>query len=290
LLHPLGAFLIMPPPRRSADSPSHVRSMFRTIRKVSVAGLSEFTAGLKTLKADLLRRTREMFGPVLSAGLRAILSRVSGVAGTSILEVVRSAISSAQSYATLIGLARAVTASAPGAVDMISMAATRNAALGRVLTRIETRVRRALMTAGSTATVAEAADVAMRAASSHAWEVERVLRTEASFAYNRARVNTIAAMASRDPRVMMRWTEMVDDRTGRPLDDRVAPDSIALHGQIAPPGQPFTMPAVSGLKTAGQTYLHPPNRPNDRAVLVPWVPGSGVPAWRMLNGMRVDYN
>jgi hypothetical protein len=87
--------------------------------------------------------------------------------------------------------------------------------------------------------------------------------------------------------LMQRWTELVDDATGRPLDNRVAADSLAMHGQVAPPGGSFLMPAAGGA-LAGQSWTHPPNRPNDRAVLTPWMPTWGVPAWQFRNGRRVN--
>ncbi len=85
-----------------------------------------------------------------------------------------------------------------------------------------------------------------------------------------------------------RWTELINDLTGQPLDNRVAKDSIAMHGQVAYPGHYFTMPAgdVPHLMV-GKQWLYPPNRPNDRAVLTPWMRGWGVPAWEYHGGVRL---
>lgn len=49
------------------------------------------------------------------------------------------------------------------------------------------------------------------------------------------------------------------------FDNRTAPDSIYVHGQIRP---------VAGLfhDGAGREYLHPPARPNDRETVIPWRP------------------
>ncbi len=94
--------------------------------------------------------------------------------------------------------------------------------------------------------------------------------------------------------MMMRWTEKVDDATGRPLDKRVAGDSLVLHGQLAAPVglALFIMPGWGTDKTssamAGDTWYHPPNRPYDRAILTPWFPGSGVPGWMLKDGDRLD--
>jgi hypothetical protein len=105
---------------------------------------------------------------------------------------------------------------------------------------------------------------------------------------------------------MRRWTEYVDDATGRPLDARVANDSLVLHGQVCfqPEGATFegrstflvggtggfTMPPDGRVnaKLWGRRYAHPPNRPNDRSRLVPWKPTWGVPAYMVVNGVRMD--
>jgi len=262
--------------------------MMRTIGRSTRAGLSAFSNGLGSMRSRIIRRARSVIGQTISDGLRAAFGRVIIAVARSMPDVVRAASISAQSYAVAMGLARMVEIEAPGLVNAARLAAARNAALTRVLARIERRVGMVVEALGPLATKEEIARAVHAAAESHIWEVERVLRTEASIAYNTARRSTIMRMAARDPRVMMRWTELVDDRTGRPLDGRVAPDSLLMHGQVAPVGGLFVMPP--GAKNAGQTWAHPPNRPNDRAVLVPWVPGSGIPAWRIVNGMRVDLN
>jgi hypothetical protein len=95
-----------------------------------------------------------------------------------------------------------------------------------------------------------------------------------------------------DGDLWMRWSEHVSD-DGQPLDDRVGVDSEAMNGQVAPPGGMFTQPPVSpdgdivqaGL--VGQSWAAPPNRPNDRAVLVPWRYSWGVPGWQWDGGQRV---
>jgi len=124
-------------------------------------------------------------------------------------------------------------------------------------------------------------------AESNWWRVERLARTMVAFAFNSARADAIAIMNRRSP-VRARWTELVDDDTGEPLDDRVGVDSVVLHGQVASPDGWFTMPADSRLTADwwGMRWKHPPNRPNDRCVLVPWRPGWGVPAWAYDGGGR----
>ncbi len=118
------------------------------------------------------------------------------------------------------------------------------------------------------------------------WRVERLLRTETAYAFNAVADASVTKLAEQHRDVRKRWTERVDDRTGRPLDNRVAADSLVLHGQIAKPGGVFTMPAAPGAppKMVGLSWAFPPNRPNDRAVVLPWRPGWGIPGWTLRDG------
>lgn len=122
------------------------------------------------------------------------------------------------------------------------------------------------------------------------WQVERLVRTETSYAFNAAQAAGVAQLAREFPGMMMRWTELIDDATGQPYDARVAQDSFVLHGQVTPPGGVYTMPSDPRApeRMVGQSWSHPPNRPNDRAVLTPWRRGWGVPAWIYQNGSRMS--
>lgn len=122
--------------------------------------------------------------------------------------------------------------------------------------------------------------------------VETVVRTDTSYAYNQAQVDGLAAIGAEDEfrGVRGRWTELIDDLTGVPFDDRVAADSKAMHGQVALPNGVFTMPAnAANVQHAllGKSWKHPPNRPNDRAVLTPWMPSWGIPGWSLRGGRRI---
>lgn len=108
--------------------------------------------------------------------------------------------------------------------------------------------------------------------------IVRLAATEGAIAYNEAIVDGIHALSNEFPDLMMRWTEHVSDATWRPTDKKTAADSIALHGQVAGPGEPFTMPLGGPMFPGGQWYS-PPNRPHDRAILVPWRKAWGIPAW-----------
>lgn len=110
------------------------------------------------------------------------------------------------------------------------------------------------------------------------WRFEMIARTETSYAYNAALYDGISVAMDDFPDMMMRWTEHVDDATWTPRDKRVAPDSLAMHGQLAGDGEEFTMPSgTTGQQ--GATWAFPPNRPHDRAFLMPWRKDWGIPGW-----------
>jgi hypothetical protein len=123
------------------------------------------------------------------------------------------------------------------------------------------------------------------------WQAERIVRTEMAWAFNATQADALAETADDFPDMRMRWSEHVDDFTGAPLDDRVAPDSIELHGQVAKPGATFIMPPdpeTDGIWDGllGKRWAFPPDRPNDRAVLQPWRASWGVPAWEWRRGRK----
>jgi len=122
------------------------------------------------------------------------------------------------------------------------------------------------------------------------WKVERVVRTTANSLFNNAQTVLLEDLAN-EPEfagVRSRWTELVSDSTGLPLDNRVGLDSMALHGQVARPGRLFVMPPDAPVKSSliGGSWSHPPNRPNDRAIILPWMPGWNVPTYTMERGFR----
>ncbi len=122
------------------------------------------------------------------------------------------------------------------------------------------------------------------AADRQSWRVERLMRTRAATAYNAAQLDGIDALVEEFPDVYGRWVEHVDDSTWQPTDDRVAPDSLALHGQVQPPGELFVMPA--GGPGEG-SWFHPPNRPNDRAIVMPWRKAWKIPAYTIRSGRKL---
>jgi hypothetical protein len=144
-------------------------------------------------------------------------------------------------------------------------------------------------------TTEEAIRIIPEAAAAEWWQGERIVRTETAWAYNLGHADGIDEATEVLPDLMKRWTEHVDDSTGQPLDDRVAPDSLAMHGQVTEADGEFGFPSdaegmtekeISRMQERGP-WVAPPNRPNDRASLQPWRPGWGIPAWQLVGGRRV---
>jgi hypothetical protein len=122
--------------------------------------------------------------------------------------------------------------------------------------------------------------------------------TEMAYAYNATHRDGILECAEEVPEMMQQWLEFCDE-SGEPLDDRVGVDSIAMHGQVAPAGGMFYMPRTAPFpnakgetevyhKLVGMSWEFPPNRPNDRSVLSPWMKDWGVPGWRYSKGRRIQ--
>jgi len=116
-------------------------------------------------------------------------------------------------------------------------------------------------------TILDVLNRAAAAVSAQDDRTRRILRTEAQIGYNQARYAMMKEMGARHG-LMQRWTELID-ANGKPLDNKVAPDSFAMHGLLAPPGTPFIIPNDDRIPAArhGKPILYPPLRPNDRAVL-----------------------
>ena len=186
--------------------------------------------------------------------------------------------------ARLNGLVRGQASSLIGAHDR---------SIARYSTRLVNVMERQLgaaLAAGETQI--QAIDRINKVADLEWWQGERIVRTELAYsAAASAREAFEAQSGELGGDLWMRWTEHVND-DGAALDDRVGVDSLAMHGQVAPPGGLFTQPprAPSGADVpqglVGKTWSHPPSRPNDRAVLAPWRAHWGVPGW-VWRGRRV---
>lgn len=158
--------------------------------------------------------------------------------------------------------------------------------------KVEKKLAVTLLSGSSSA---EAMDDVAEAIDSEWWWGERIVRTEMAYAFNAAHRDGIAE--SEVAGLRMRWEEHCD-AAGNPLDDRVAVDSLAMHGQVVSGGGWFVMPPTAPVpdkkgnmkvpgSLVGLSWEFPPNRPNDRAVLSPWMPDWGVPGWAWVGGQRV---
>lgn len=156
----------------------------------------------------------------------------------------------------------------------------------RVIQDLEQELALSMVTGES---VGDAIDRVQKVTGGKWHEAERIIITETAYAHSASHAEAIADSAQEFPDMLMRWVELVDDRTGKPLDNRVAADSIAMHGQLAAPGGTFIMPPDPDVssKMWGRRWTHPPNRPRDRAVVQAWRPHWGTPGWIWRGGRKV---
>lgn len=89
----------------------------------------------------------------------------------------------------------------------------------------------------------------------------RIVRTETAYAQNAAAQEALQRSQREDFPDLKRKILAV-------MDSRTAADSRAVHGQIRGIYEPF-------MDGAGRIYMHPPARPNDREIVVPWRPSWG---------------
>lgn len=92
------------------------------------------------------------------------------------------------------------------------------------------------------------------------------MRTELAYAHGATKQEALTETAkefedSGDP-IMKKLIETFDDRTGD--------DSFVVHGQTVLVGQPFEYKRKRGGGWVLVRFMHPPNRPNDRSVIIPW--------------------
>lgn len=86
------------------------------------------------------------------------------------------------------------------------------------------------------------------------WRAERIVRTEHSFAINRRQIDDFTETFGAKGRGW--WKSLVAT-----LDNRTGDDSIFVNGQLRRIDKPFE-------DNEGRVYMTPPNRPNDREVMI----------------------
>jgi len=107
------------------------------------------------------------------------------------------------------------------------------------------------------------------------WRAERIVRTETAFAHGRSKYDAMKRTSEElgEKKLYKRLIETLDNRTGD--------DSFVLHGQTVPIDEPFRWKHKRAGSWVVTEYQHPPNRPNDRAVVIPW-----DPSWEETSGER----
>lgn len=98
------------------------------------------------------------------------------------------------------------------------------------------------------------------------WRAERIVRTEMQWSYGVAHQRAMEELKPAVPKMRKRLVSTFDDRTGK--------DSKALNGQTVDVDQPFVwvVKDARGVPTGKVVrYMQPPNRPNDREVVIPWI-------------------
>ena len=259
------------------------RTTSGTFSEVTVRGmLAQIKLAMATLTRESAGHMGEAAFRVSMESARAMLSNMAalerqfgeGVVSMPMTEIAR-----------LRGLA---------AEEASSLLVTHQSSIARygahLIGRMETELSTALAV-GETSI--GAIDRVMKVGNLEWWRAERIVRTELSQAYN-ATHKAVADEFSQelDGEMWTMWSEHVSE-DGVALDDRVGDDSLAMHGQVAPPGGLFTQPprAPAGQEVSeslvGEEWANPPNRPNDRAVLVPWRFSWGIPGWIWKGGRRV---
>lgn len=86
------------------------------------------------------------------------------------------------------------------------------------------------------------------------WKAERIVRTEQTFASSRRQIlDTIDAYGDEAEEVFAKQLHAT-------FDNRTGSDSVRVHGQVRSLTEPFS--------DGRREYQHPPNRPNDREVML----------------------
>jgi hypothetical protein len=114
-------------------------------------------------------------------------------------------------------------------------------------------------------TVGEAVDRVATTFGDERWRAERIVRTEMSYSYGVVKQAGMEGLAAELPHLQKKLVATHDDRTGK--------DSLQLDGQTVDVGKPFVWEVKTdkGMPTGEvKRYMQPPNRPNDREIVIPW--------------------
>lgn len=99
------------------------------------------------------------------------------------------------------------------------------------------------------------------------WKVARIVRTELHQIYNVSKMNGMVDIAKKTiPKLKKTLIHPMDTRTGK--DSKI----LAKLSPIIDVGQPFKYSFRQGKKIITREFMTPPDRPNDRAILIPYAP------------------
>lgn len=98
------------------------------------------------------------------------------------------------------------------------------------------------------------------------YKAERIVRTEMAYSMNATKHEATVRVRDELGDQTMR-KKLIETLT----DERPGDDSFLVHGQTVELDKPFVwMRRVKGGGYVREEYMFPPNRPNDRAVVIPW--------------------
>jgi hypothetical protein len=288
----------------------HRKALVRVVDKQSIVGLrTQYDTGIAKLNRNLSKafkgQKRSLSSAVTAARMEKvahaqIIDAVSGIAGEFSMQTPMVLNEGVHRLGQFLGKARSgklsplddtIRSERLALKSLKVLQKARIQSVADVGAQIAGRVTEqlALIPIGEV-TVSEMINNVLDMVDSQWWMIERIARTETSRAYNLVQDTGIREMADELPGLCKRWVEYVDDLTGEPYDEKVGDDSIALHGQIAEPDGMFYMPEddPAPMEMVGMSWEHPPNRPNDRAVIQPWMKEWKIPAWYYEDGERVE--
>ena len=269
-----------------------VAGLIRTAKREVAGQMAQFE-GRETLTAYVkaqimfalnraLRQLEDQFGTVLASGVRTAQDQadhdlVGKIAAASVVY------KGAEFTPGIAQVMKMTQGTVLRAIETKRIAEGRGLYGDRLVQRVEESLSRSLLSGDRIFDAAhKLLDVDLwKRTQTHA---ELIVRTEWAHAYNATTAEALDEVCKMDPTMWVMWYEHAvgpewagpDDKAWKgpaaPLDDRVYTDSLRLHGQLRKPGQLFVDPGT------GKGFAHPPNRPQDRAVLIAVRPGTEVGA------------
>lgn len=220
-------------------------------------------------------------GRAVSAQLQGLLDELVKAQGTALATGTTRAVATGARSATRVLQALDATLGTPGPlrVDVLAWVADNASAVAGLRVRTQAASLARYGAAAADEIGAEVARVALaggtwldarpaiesataRVVQGRQWMINRIARTEVAAAYNGARVQVLLdedqAEVGRGrvkDRIQKKLVAVFDAKTGQ--------DSVLLHGQTVPVGDPF-------IDVSGREYMAPPNRPHDREIVIPW--------------------